>query len=213
MRLSWHARPTADRHSAPCRSREPDTVGWFTRDGFSRVGAVMLGADRAGPRLPHRPGRRCAAALMPAEAGPRLLSTAAKAGRRGGHGHGRAGGLRLRRCFARSMRPGRRTGRDHGTVPARRCAIASRGKPRHRGRVPRRNRTARPHPGAVVSLVGDDGMILPTLPTIALRNDDSEEASKRSAPAPLDPLHRWPAGRRRSRCRWRGWPAARPACR
>ena len=167
-----------------------DTVGWFTRDIglFARVGAVMLGADRAGPPLRRvvQADDAFAALMSPAE-GEAFAPAVARAkavsaetatvtvapegldhwtpvfrtiqGYEAWQAHG---------PWITERRPALMPAvRDRFLAASRVTEAEYRDATAQRARIRER----------VSGLVGDDGMILlPTLPTIALRNDDSEEA-------------------------------------
>ena len=167
-----------------------DTVGWFTRDIglFARVGAVMLGADRAGPPLRRivQADDAFAALMSPAEG-----EALAPAVQRAKAAAGEAGTVTVAPEGLATWVPVFRTiqgyeaWQAHGPwITERRPALMPAVRDRflaasrvteaeYRDATAQRARIRE----RVVSLVGDDGMILlPTLPTIALRNDASEEA-------------------------------------
>jgi amidase len=165
-----------------------DTVGWFTRDIglYERVGAVMLGEDKAGPplrRMLHAddcfaalmsPGE--AEALAPAVARAKAVASAVETvtvapegldqwmpvfrttqGFEAWKAHGPW--ITKRKPQLMPAVAGRFEAASKVTEAEYNDAAAKRAKIRAR----------------VTSLLGDDGVIvLPTLPTIALRLDDSE---------------------------------------
>ena len=166
-----------------------DTVGWFTRDIdlFARVGAVMLGEDRAGPPLGRllsaedafaaltSPGE--AEALAPAVARARGVASAV------GSVTVAPEGLAAWTPVFRTTQ-GFEAWKAHGPFITRRqpalmpavrerfLAASRVSEAEYRDAAARRERI-RAH---VTALLGDDGMLLlPTLPTIAPRLDDSEE--------------------------------------
>ncbi|MBN9022453.1 MAG: amidase [Rhizobiales bacterium] len=166
-----------------------DTVGWFTRDIglYERVGAVLLGADRDGPPL----GRLLSAAdafaalgtAGEAEALAPALGKARAAAAAVGTVTVAAEGLdawvpvfRVTQGFEAWRAHGPFiTRRQPALMPAvrERFLAASRvTEDEYRAAAATRERI-RAH---VTALLGDDGMLLmPTLPTIAPRLDDSEE--------------------------------------
>lgn len=167
-----------------------DTVGWFTRDIalFSRVGAVMLGEDRAGAPL-----RRIVvaddafAALMP----PAEADALAPAVRKAKAAASEVGAVTVAPEGLDAWTPVFRTTQGYEAWQAHGAWITERRPafmPAVRDRFLAASRvTADEYRAAaakratirdrVASLVGDDGMILlPTLPTVAPRLDDTEEA-------------------------------------
>ncbi len=166
-----------------------DTVGWFTRDIdlFSRIGAVMLGEDRAGPPLARLLSVEDAfAALMsPAEAEALAPAGAKARGVAGAVGSVTVAPDGLDRWVPvfRTIQ-GYEAWRAHGAwiterrpdfmPPVRDRFLAAsrvtedeyRAATEHRARIR----------AQVTALLGDDGMfLLPTLPTVAPRLDDTEE--------------------------------------
>jgi amidase len=167
-----------------------DTVGWFTREIglFSRVGAVLLGDDRAGPAL-----RRIVvaddafAALMSSAEAEALVPAVGKAKAAAaevGAATVAAEGLDAWTPVFRTLQ-GYEAWQAHGAwITARQPALM----PAVRDRFLAASRvTADEYKAAaakraairerVTGLVGDDGMILlPTLPTVAPSTDDTEAA-------------------------------------
>lgn len=165
-----------------------DTVGWFTRDIglYERIGAVMLGEDRAGPPLARMLyAADCFAALMsPGEAealAPAVKKARAVAGAVETVTVAPEGLDRWMPVFRTTQ--GFEAWKAHGPWITRRKpqlmpAVAGRFEAASKVTEDEYNDAAAKRAkirARVTSLLGDDGVILlPSLPTIALRLDDSE---------------------------------------
>ena len=165
-----------------------DTVGWFTRDIglFARVGAVLLGADRAGPPLGRVLTAEDAFAAMGTPGEAEALAPAAGRARAAAAAVGTvtvapeglaawAQVFRITQGFEAWKAHGPFiTARQPALMPAvrERFLAASRvTEDEYRAAADRRERIR----AQVTALVGDDGMLmLPTLPAIAPRLDESE---------------------------------------
>jgi amidase len=165
-----------------------DTVGWFTRDIglFARIGAVMLGEDKAGPALTRMLQADDAfAALMSPGEGEALVPAVAKAKAAAGSVAAvtvAPDGLDAWMPVFR-LTQGYEAWRAHGAwITARKPqlmpAVAARfeaasrvTEAEYRDAAAKRERIR----ARVTALLGDDGvLLLPTLPTIAPKLDDSE---------------------------------------
>jgi amidase len=167
-----------------------DTVGWFTRDIdlFARVGAVMLGEDRAGPPLGRMVQADDAFAALMSGAEAEALAPSVAAARAAASGFGAVTvapeGLDAWTPVFRTLQ-GYEAWQAHAAwITERRPALmpAVRDRFLAASRVTEGEYRAAEAKRAAISdrvagLVGDDGVILlPTLPTVALRIDDTEEA-------------------------------------
>jgi amidase len=167
-----------------------DTVGWFTRDIalFSRIGAVMLGEDRDGPPLRRMVEADDAFAALMSSVEAEALAPAVAAARAAAS---EAGSVTVAPEGLDTWAPVFRTTQGYEAWQAHGAWIAERRPalmPAVRDRFLAASRVTEAEyreaaarraaiRDRVGGLVGDDGMILlPTLPTVALRMDDSEEA-------------------------------------